>query len=182
MPFEHPAFGKVRVIMDETTGEPWFVAKDVATALDYPPTSNAARLFAHVPGQWKGVNPIHTLGGLQTVATLSQQGLYFFLGRSDKPKALPYQIWIADEVVPAIVQHGGYLTPAKIEEALLDPDTLIKLATALKEERAARQAAQAELAEAQPKAALVDATFANRNHQPLRLTEVVRKLDGVNIP
>lgn len=40
--------------------------------------------------------------------TLSEQGLYFFLGRSDKPKALPFQKWLAGEVLPAIRKTGKY--------------------------------------------------------------------------
>ncbi|QGQ71226.1 ORF6C domain-containing protein [Halomonas sp. PA16-9] len=39
---------------------------------------------------------------------LSEQGLYFFLGRSDKPKALPFQMWLAGDVLPAIRKHGHY--------------------------------------------------------------------------
>lgn len=46
-----------------------------------------------------------------------------------------FQAMIADEVVPAIRKHGGYLTPAKVEEVLTDPDTIIRLATQLKESR-----------------------------------------------
>lgn len=46
-----------------------------------------------------------------------------------------FQALIADEVVPAIRKHGGYLTPAKVEEVLLNPDTIIQLATQLKESR-----------------------------------------------
>ena len=38
----------------------------------------------------------------------TEQGLYFFLGRSDKKKALPYQMWIADDVVPSIRKTGAY--------------------------------------------------------------------------
>ena len=41
-------------------------------------------------------------------------------------------------MVPSIRKHGGFLTAEKIEEVLLDPDTLIKLATNLKEERERR--------------------------------------------
>lgn len=46
-----------------------------------------------------------------------------------------FQAMIADEVVPAIRKHGGYLTPAKVQEVLTDPDTIIRLATQLKESR-----------------------------------------------
>lgn len=84
------------------------VAKDVAEALGYSESSNAARLFAHVPDEWKGVNPIHTLGGTQEMLTITESGLYFFLGRSDKAKALPFQKWIAGDVIPSIRETGSY--------------------------------------------------------------------------
>lgn len=86
----------------------WFVAKDIISLLGYAKSSNPARVTEHVPIQWKGVNPIHTPGGAQRVLMLSEQGLYFFLGRSDKPKALPIQMWVAGEVLPAIRKHGRY--------------------------------------------------------------------------
>ena len=53
---------------------------------------------------------------------LTEQGVYFFLGRSDKPKALPYQMWIAGYVVPSIRATGSYSVhhedcrPAPVEE------------------------------------------------------------------
>lgn len=104
-------------------GDPWFVAKDVAEALEYSESSNPARLFASVPDEWKGVNPIHTLGGIQEMLTLSEPGLYFFLGRSDKPKALPFQKWAAGEVFPTIRKTGGYALPGTQPQPA-DPATL----------------------------------------------------------
>lgn len=96
----------IRVV--EIDGEPWFVAKDVAEALEYAESSNPARLFANIPNEWKGVNRIHTLGGIQEMLILSEQGLYFFICRSDKPKALPFQMWLAGEVLPALRKRGHY--------------------------------------------------------------------------
>lgn len=100
----------------DVNGEPWFVAKDVARALGYPESSlrQLNNLFGHVPDEWKGRNWIMTPGGEQEMLIISEQGLYFFLGRSDKPKALPYQMWVAGDVVPTIRrtgQYGGYALP-----------------------------------------------------------------------
>lgn len=103
--FENSEFGAVRVV--DVNGEPWFVAKDVAHALGYAST-NMTTVFQAVPEEWKGSNPIATPGGMQDMLIISEQGLYFFLGRSDKPKALPYQIWVAGDVVPTIRKTGGY--------------------------------------------------------------------------
>ena len=147
--FENSEFGAVRVV--DVNGEPWFVAKDVLRALDYADDYNPSRAMQAIPGEWKGVHRMHTPGGEQEMLIISEQGLYFFLGRSDKPKALPYQKWVAGDVVPTIRKHGGYLTPAKLEEALTDPDTIIRLATNLKAEREKRQAPEAQAAADRPK-------------------------------
>lgn len=97
----------VRVVLNDV-GEPWFVAKDVASALGYAFDSRVSMLFKHVPSEWKGGNRISTLGGMQEMLCLSEQGLYFFLGRSDKAGALPFQKWLAGEVLPGIRKTGGY--------------------------------------------------------------------------
>ena len=108
-------------------GEPWFVAKDVAEALGYSDSSNPSRLIAAVPEEWKGVKPIHTPGGVQSILCLSEQGLYFFLNRSDKPAALPLQKYVAGTILPTIRKTGGYLTPRLAEAALSDTDALLPL-------------------------------------------------------
>lgn len=55
-----------------------------------------------IPEEWRGVTSVVTPFGEQTMLTISEQGLYFFLGRSDKPKALPYQMWVAGDVANAL--------------------------------------------------------------------------------
>ena len=104
----------VRVHLDEN-GNPWFVAKDVARALEYPDASLAQmnNLTRHVPDEWKGHNPIMTPSGEQQMLTLSEPGLYFFLGRSDKPKALPFQKWLAGDVLPSLRKTGTYTIPGR---------------------------------------------------------------------
>jgi prophage antirepressor-like protein len=119
IPFESPEFGETNAFMDED-GVRQFVCRDVMRALEYSKESNPARIFACVPERWKGVKPIHTLGGLQEMLIVSEPGLYFFLGRSNKPKAQPYQEWIAEKVVPSIVKKGIYSLPGAVPaDALL---------------------------------------------------------------
>ncbi len=122
----------VRVIMVEN--EPWFVAKDISEALEYSESSNAARLFSHVPDEWRGMNPIHTLGGTQEMLTVSEQGMYFFIVRSDKPKALPFQKWAAGDVFPSIRKTGKYEVKKEIKD-VDELETLGKMILALSEER-----------------------------------------------
>ena len=96
----------VRTIMDDG-GEPWFVAKDVALALGYQ--WNGAARIAHVPEEWRGVTSVVTPFGEQEMLTLSEQGLNFFVLRSDKPAALPFQRWLAGEVLPSLRRTGSYV-------------------------------------------------------------------------
>ena len=81
--------------------------------------------------------------------------------RSKTEKAEAFQEWVTSEVLPAIRKHGGYLSPEKIEEVLSDPDTIIKLATNLKEEQAKRREAEAKLEKAKPKMIFADAVSAS---------------------
>ena len=134
---------KIRSVADND-GSIWFVAKDVAQALDYSEESmkNVGTIINHVPEIWKGRKRITvssdkpTARPYQEVLCLTEQGLYFFLGRSDKPKALPYQMWIAGDVVPSIRKHGAYLTQKTQEELINNPDLIIRLAQEIKDERA----------------------------------------------
>jgi len=41
----------------------------------------------------------------------SEQGLYFFLGRSDKDAALPFQKWVAGDIILSIRKKGYYAVP-----------------------------------------------------------------------
>ena len=102
----------VRTITD-ADGVTWFVAKDVAEALEYEIDGGIGKYISHVPEEWKrgkriSVRSENGVEQAREVLCLSEQGLYFFLGRSDKPKALPYQMWIAGEVVPSIRKTGSY--------------------------------------------------------------------------
>jgi prophage antirepressor-like protein/signal recognition particle subunit SEC65 len=94
---------QIRTFQDK---EIWFVAKDIAVALEYPRFDS--NLIKKVPKEWRDTKPIRTLGGTQNMAVLSEQGLYFFVIRSDKQKALPFQKWISGEVLPQIRKTGSY--------------------------------------------------------------------------
>ena len=95
----------VRTLLDEQ-GEPWFVAKDVALALGYQ--WNGFKNIQHVPEEWRLVESVSTSFGEKQTWFLSEQGLYFFVARSDKPAALPFQRWLAGEVLPQLRRTGSY--------------------------------------------------------------------------
>ena len=65
---------------------------------------------------------------------LTEDGLYEVLMQSRKPIAKQFKKEVK-KILKSIRKHGGYLTPQKIEEVLLNPDMIIQLATNLKEEQ-----------------------------------------------
>lgn len=100
-----------RVLMEN--GQPHFVARDVARWLEYPKTSieQINNLTAKVPGEWKSHKQIMGKAGERRALTLTEQGFYFFVIRSDKPKALPLQKFVAGEVLPSLMRTGIYAMP-----------------------------------------------------------------------
>ncbi len=128
--FEYQS-NKVRTV--DMDGAPWFVLKDVCEVLGL---GNSRMVSDRLDEDEKGVSKIDTLGGVQNVTIINESGLYNVILRSDKPEAKPFRKWVTSEVLPSIRKHGAYMTPQKIEEVLLNPDTIISLAQQLKEEKA----------------------------------------------
>lgn len=129
--FKNEQFGEIRVL--EKGGEPWFVGKDVAEMLGYKNLSDALR--KHVDEDDKGVAKCDTLRGRQILTIINESGLYSLILSSKLAEAKKFKRWVTNEVLPTIRRHGAYLTDDKIEEILSNPDTIIKLATELKEKR-----------------------------------------------
>ena len=139
--FNNPQFGEIRTATTES-GEPLFCLADLCSSLDLRQGDVRQRLSDGVVS----TQPIiDSMNRVQNANFVNEDGLYDVILDSRKPEAKQFRKWVTSEVLPAIRKHGGYLTSQKIEEVLLTPDTIIQLATALKEERAAREIAQKQL-------------------------------------
>ena len=112
----HPEFGELRTV--EIDGEPWFVGKDVATALGY--TNSRDAIATHVFADDKGVESIDTLGGRQKMTIINESGLYALVFGSRLKIAKEFKHWVTSEVLPSIRKIGAYIrnqenmTPAEI--------------------------------------------------------------------
>ena len=148
---------EVRTIL--VNDEPYFVGKDVASVLGYSNTKDA--LSRHVDLEDKMGSRITTSGQSREMTIINESGLYSLILKSKLPSAKKFKRWVTSEVLPAIRKHGGYLTPEKVEEALLNPDTIIQLATQLKEERTGRLIAEQKIAEYEPKISYLDSILSS---------------------
>lgn len=135
--FNNKEFGQVRAL--EKDGQPWFIAKDVCECLEI---KNSRDAVSRLDEDEKDVVLTDTPGGNQKLQVVNEYGLYTLILSSRKPEARKFKRWITHEVIPSIRKHGAYMTDEVIEKVLTDPDTIIKLATQLKEERQKRLQAE----------------------------------------
>lgn len=175
--FENPEFGNIRVLTIKN--EPYFVGKDVASVLGYKDTSDA--LKKHVDSDDKLTRRFADSGQNREMYIISESGLYSLILSSKLPTAKKFKRWVTSEVLPAIRKHGAYLTEQKVEEILTNPDTIIKLATQLKEEREARKQAEALNEANRPKVIFAEAVSAS--HSSILIGDLAKILrgNGVNI-
>ena len=155
--FRNPEFGEVRTL--EENGEILFCGSDVAKALGYAVPRKA--LFDHC----KGVLKRNTLteGGVQEMSFIPEADLYRLVFSSKLPTAEKFTDWVTKEILPSIRRHGAYMTPDALEKALLSPDYLLKVVTALKDETDKRKALEAEAALNKPKVLFSEAVASSHN-------------------
>ncbi|MDA8376814.1 MAG: Bro-N domain-containing protein [Planctomycetia bacterium] len=108
-------FGSTEVRTVDRDGQVWFVAGDVAKALNY---ADAVQMTRVLDEDEKGLHTMQTLGGNQQVVVLSESGLYHALLKSRKPEARPFRRWVTQEVLPAIRRNGtSSVADAQIPDA-----------------------------------------------------------------
>lgn len=166
--FKNAQFGAVRVVM--VNGDPWFVARDVATCLGYTNPAKAVRDHckrAIVIGEQMSAEPQSMRGnesftpvnsGSQNIGNCSpldpqtklipEADVYRLVTRSDLPAAEIFQDWVCEEVLPSIRKTGMYAPRTYLEalKALVaEVEAKEKAQAALVQEQAARAEIQQQL-------------------------------------
>ena len=167
--FKNEEFGEVRTVTIDN--EPWFVGKDVATALGYERTADAIR--QHVEAEDKGVGEIQTPGGTQNMTIINESGLYALIFGSKLESAKRFKHWVTSEVLPAIRKTGGYQIQAPQGKELL--------ALAVLEARKTIEEQTAQIEEMKPHAVLGQAiTTANTSILVGDLAKILKQ-NGIEI-
>ena len=106
--FENAMFGKIRTVV--INNEPWFIGKDVATALGY--TNPRDALAKHVNEEDKNTVAIHDgIQGNPNMTAINESGVYALVFGSKLPTAKAFKRWVTSEVLPSIRKTGGYHKP-----------------------------------------------------------------------
>lgn len=128
--FNNHEFGEIRTSI--INNEPYLMLNDVCRILEI---KNPRDIKSRLNPKGVDTTDILTEGGNQQATFINESNFYKVVFQSRKPQAEKFTEYVTGEILPSIRKHGAYMTPEKIEEALLNPDTLIRLATNLKEEQ-----------------------------------------------
>ena len=164
-------------------GEIWFILKDVCDVLGI---NNSKMVAARLDENEKAGVSLTDLSSNGTqqkrnFTIISEAGLYKVILRSDKPEAKKFMNWITHEVLPSIRKHGAYITSAKMEELMNDPDTWITLITTLKKEREQNQKLQQKLNQHNNKVLFADAVAASDDTLLIGEFAKILKANGINV-
>lgn len=182
--FKNPEFGEVRTAVIDN--EPWFVGKDVATALGYAKPRNA--INEHVDDDDKKMGPENgapsisdNLGREQFPTFINESGVYALVFGSKLPTVKQFKHWVTHDVLPSIRKHGAYATKDTLEKALTSPDFGIRLLTELKAEREKNAAQAAEIEAARPKVIFADAVATSKTCILVGALAKLLKQNGIDI-
>jgi len=93
---------------------------------------------------------------------ITEPQFYKLAIKANNETAEKFQDWVTTEVLPTIRKHGTYMTDKTIEEVLTNPDTIIRLATDLKNERQEKLMLAQQVTELKPKADYTDLILSNK--------------------
>lgn len=123
----------------------WFAAIDVVESLGLSNVTTAIKPLD--PDERAKFN----LGRQGETNFISEPGIYKLIGASRKPAAKRFNRWVTHDVLPSIREQGMYMEPAKVEQLLSNPDTMIEILTRYKESQTEVQHLQEEKRLMQPK-------------------------------
>lgn len=115
--FQFQSVTNIRTLL--INGEIWFVASDIATALDYRMASDMTRFL---DDDEKATHNLRTPYGEQNFTIINESGLYSAILKSRKPEAKTFKKWVTSEVLPTIRKTGTYTAPTVQSNELTDKD------------------------------------------------------------
>ena len=125
--FNNEEFGEIRTITID--GEPWFVGKDVATALGCKDPSDAIEKY--IDDEDKLTEQFVLSGQTREVVLINEFGLYSLIFSSKLPNAKSFKYWVATDILPAIRKTSDYIISDFSTEYQKNHDVVFALAEEL---------------------------------------------------
>lgn len=95
----------------EISGEPWFIAKEIADILGYSDSEAMTRKLDEDEKQ-----NLQIVGyGNRGITVINEAGLYSCILTSQKSEAKPFKRWVTHEVLPSIRKTGGYAASQSVQ-------------------------------------------------------------------
>ena len=130
----------------EQNGTAYLKLETVARGLGFTTTQNVGGT-EYINVRWKRVEEYLEEIGFATSGKrpdfIPENIFYRLAMKAKNETAEKFQALVADEIIPSIRRHGAYMTPETLEAAILNPDTMIQLCMALKDEQQKNKALQA---------------------------------------
>lgn len=131
MLFNNEEFGEVRSLLID--GQPWFVGKDIASALGYSdPSATISKKCKHKRKEMINVScqnsNSHKARKTQEMTLINEGDLYRLIIGSKLPSAQKFEEWLMDEVLPSLRKTGKYeiQTNNELPQLLNDMTQLVK--------------------------------------------------------
>lgn len=126
--FANNEFGMIRTV--NCNNEPWFVGKDVATALGYSNPSKA--ICAHVDEDDKRFVMLDIADsqngnvprGKTKTAVINESGLYALIFGSKLESAKKFKHWVTSEVLPTLRSTGFYYITERAKDSYMIEDPI----------------------------------------------------------
>ena len=160
MSLEVQVFDNLKV--KEENGQILFDAETAAIGLGISRIASSGNISV----RWERVNKYLTVPTsgheLKRGDFITEPQFYKLAIKANNETAEKFQDWVTSEVLPAIRKHGTYMTDQTIEDVLTNPDTIIRLATDLKNERKEKLMLAQQVTELKPKADYTDLILSNK--------------------
>lgn len=156
--------------------EPYFVGKDVTKILGYKNSSKA--LSDHVDEEDKLNNETLSSLGQRGGWLVNESGLYSLILSSKMPNAKRFKHWVTSEVLPAIREHGAYMTDEKAFDVVNNKDGLASL---LQQAADQLRAKDIQIEKMKPKALFADSVATSKSTVLIGELAKILRGNGVDI-
>lgn len=171
--FNNEEFGQVRAVVID--GEPWFVGKDVATALGFANTKDA--ILSHVDAEDRQILQRSAEATFEIpnrgLTIVNESGLYSLMLSCQLPKGKRFKTWITSKVLPSLRKNGIYITDPLMRQIAKNPNYLYALWDTLEQQNALLDSQTEVIAKQKDKIAEKDEHIERQENLILDMSHVV---------